>query len=244
MLRPLSVYAAGSLRNALPMILERFSQRFDIDTQLVLGPAGLLRQRIEVGETVDLFASANRAHPQRLFVRGLTGEPRRFSRNSLCIIMKNEAELTGRDWLEALMDERFILATSTPHSDPSGDYAVELFQRIDAIHPGCGRKLIARARHLVGGNFSSPIPKGQQPAPYLIRSGQADIFIGYGNNRRQLEQYDDVKIVTIPPPYQIEIEYCLCVMNSAPKLATMLADFILSDDGQRCLQQAGFKSLD
>lgn len=239
----LSIYAAGSLRYAFTDLLQAFTRQFNIQTEVTFAPAGLLAQRIEQGGKVDLFASANREHPQRLFEQGLSRYTKHFTNNSLCIVMKNSPELTEQPWLSALCDERFILGTSTPGSDPSGDYSVQLFELIEHSHPGTGTKLCQRARHLVGGDIYSTLPKDVLPAAYLIGTGQADMFIGYTNNLSALRQQADLHIIEIPAPYDIKIEYGLCVMQSASAEADVLSDFILSPEGQSYLIARGFKPL-
>lgn len=60
---PLPLLAAGGLRLALTPLLNHFTQLTGIEVEAQYGPAGLLRERIEVGEPCALFASANREHP-------------------------------------------------------------------------------------------------------------------------------------------------------------------------------------
>nr|WED69291.1 substrate-binding domain-containing protein [Pectobacterium colocasium] len=126
MTNPLRLYAAGSLRLALTPLLATFSERYAVDVVPTFGPAGLLSEKIIHGDAVDIFASANCAHPLRLKALGLVEETRVFTRNHLCIVMRNVPELTSQSWLMALLDPRFVLSTSTPGSDPGGDYAFEL----------------------------------------------------------------------------------------------------------------------
>lgn len=72
------------------------------------------------GDAVDIFASANCAHPLRLKALGLAEETTVFTRNHLCIVMRNVPELTTQFWLMALRDPRFVLSTSTPAAIPWG----------------------------------------------------------------------------------------------------------------------------
>ena len=236
----LSIYAAGSLRYAFTELLAQFETNYGIATQVTLGPAGLLAQRIEQGDSVDLFASANLQHPQRLVEKGFALSSQHFIDNTLCIVMRNVPELTQQNWLSALADERFILATSTPNSDPSGDYTVQLFEQIEMYHQGIGFRLLQRAKHLVGGAVQSNLPVNTFPAAYFIDKGEADIFIGYRNNVAQLSAYDYLHIVDIPAPYTIDVHYGLCVLKAAQKDTQLLADFILSQTGQQSLTKWGF----
>ena len=63
---PVSVFAAGSLKAALSELARAFQHQYEIPVQATFGPSGLLRERIEAGEPVQVFASANMQHPQKL----------------------------------------------------------------------------------------------------------------------------------------------------------------------------------
>ncbi|MGB3390481.1 MAG: substrate-binding domain-containing protein, partial [Pseudaminobacter sp.] len=61
----LTVHAAGSLRNVLPVLTAAFKEGQGVEFVVRHGPAGLLRERIEAGDRPDLFLSANFGHPAR-----------------------------------------------------------------------------------------------------------------------------------------------------------------------------------
>lgn len=193
---------------------------------------------------MDLFASANCAHPLRLKNLGLAEETARFTRNQLCIVMRNIPELTSQSWLMALRDPRFILSTSTPGSDPGGDYAVQLFERIEHLHRGWGTALRERARALVGGPASESVPAGMVAASWLIRSGRADIHIGYASYLPLLLDQPDLHVLQLPAPYRIDADYMLALIKPARSEARLLAGYIQSPEGQGFLLNNGFTALD
>lgn len=237
------LFAAGSLRRAFTPLLEAFSQRYGIDIAPTFGPAGLLSERIIHGETADIFASANCAHPLRLKNLGLAEETAPFTRNQLCTVMRNIPELTSQSWLMALRDPRFILSTSTPGSDPGGDYAVQLFERIEHLHRGWGEELRERARALVGGPSSAAVPDGMTAGSWLIRSGQADIHIGYASYMPLLINQPDLHVRQLPAPYRIDADYMLALLRPARHETRLLANYILSPEGQGFLLNNGFTPL-
>lgn len=240
---PLRLYAAGSLRNALTPLLAAFSESHALDVMTTFGPAGLLSEKIEQGDAVDLFASANCAHPLRLKMLGLAHDTVVFTRNHLCIAMRNVPQLTSQHWLSALCDPRFVLSTSTPGSDPGGDYAFQLFERIEQHHPGTGRLLRDRAKPLVGGSMTHHVPPGMTAGSYLIRSGLSDMHIGYSSYLPLLLNQPDLHVVVVPSPYNITAEYMLALLNPVRSEARLLADTILSPQGQDFLVSNGFTAL-
>lgn len=237
------LYAAGSLRRAFLPLLHAFSQRYGIDIASTFGPAGLLSERIIRGETADIFACANCAHPLRLKTLGLAEETALFTRNQLCIVMRNIPELTNQPWLMALRDPRFIISTSTPGSDPGGDYAVQLFERIEHLHYGWGEELRKRSRALVGGPTSTAVPDGMTAGSWLIRSGQADIHIGYASYIPLLIDQPDLHILQLPAPYRIDADYMLALIKPSRHETRLLADYIQSPEGQGFLLDNGFTPL-
>lgn len=231
------LFAAGSLRGAFGPLLAAFQAQTGERVEAVFGPAGLLRERIEAGERPHIFASANLAHPQRLVSLQLSSRVEPFARNRLCATVRNIAGLTEPPLLEVLLDSRWRVATSTPGADPSGDYAQQLFERIERLAPGQGGALQQRALTLVGGASSAPLPADRLAAEYLLNSGQADIFLGYASYGAALAGYPELLVRQLPTPLAIEADYGLCLLDAR---AQPLAEFILAEQGQGILRQQGF----
>ena len=233
----LNVLAAGSLRSVWRPLMQVFTQQTGIAVHSQFGPAGLLRQRIEQGESVDLFASANLAHPQSLLAQGLAQGIASFTSNRLCLTVRRGLKPEHSDWLEYLRDRTLRIGTSTPLADPSGDYTWQLFARLEQQHPGLGEQLRQLALPLVGGAQSAPVPEGELAAAWLIRSNQCDMFIGYASYGRRLEACADLQLIAIPEEDNIQADYALaqCSAKAAP-----LSEFILSTTAQEYLRREGF----
>jgi molybdate transport system substrate-binding protein len=177
----LTLLAAGSLKSAFIPLLARFQQQTGIPVEVHFGPAGLLRERIEGGEPCSVFASANSQHPQALRQAGLAGACYLFARNQLMLTARHGATTETREWMALLSDPDLRLAISTPGCDPSGDYTWQLFSHIEERCPGVGAAIMARARPLVGGRDSLPVPAGEIAGAWLIRENLTDLFIGYAH---------------------------------------------------------------
>jgi len=83
-----SLYAAGSLHEAMADIAKAFTQSTGIVVDQTFGSSGLLRQRIENGEVADMFASADTASPEQLAREGKGGPVTVFTRNRMCLAVK------------------------------------------------------------------------------------------------------------------------------------------------------------
>jgi ABC-type molybdate transport system substrate-binding protein len=128
----IAVYAAGSLRAAFNEIAAAFEKSASTPVRLTLGASGLLRDRLARGEAGQVFASANMEHPQALAASSRAEEVRPFARNALCVLASPSFSLQGKSLARRLLDPDIRLGTSTPRADPSGDYAFEMFERIES----------------------------------------------------------------------------------------------------------------
>ncbi|MEB6380930.1 molybdate ABC transporter substrate-binding protein [Leclercia adecarboxylata] len=223
------VLAAGSLRRVWPQLMAHFPE--PVETRF--GPAGLLRERIESGEACDLFASANIAHPQALLAAGRAQSVAAFASNKLCLTVRSDVLRDGDDWRSVLTRDALRIATSTAGADPSGDYTQTLFTRMGDD----GEAVRKRARALVGGRDSLPVPTGRLAAEWIILEGRAEIFIGYASYAARLREIAGLSVIDIPDPFNPCAAYACAVMRSQGQA---LADFLQSDKSKTILQQAGF----
>ena len=159
------VFAAGSLRSAMTEVAKAFeAAHASASVKLVFGASGLLKDRIAAGERADVFASAKMAHPQALAAAGKASPAQRFTRNTLCALVSPKVNVTPETLVDRMLDPAVKLGTSTPKADPSGDYAVMMFERVEQQgRTGAFAALNAKALHLTGGPNSPPPPAGTRP---------------------------------------------------------------------------------
>ncbi|QFT78991.1 Molybdate-binding periplasmic protein precursor [Roseovarius sp. THAF27] len=232
----LSLYAAGSLKAALSDVAADFAETYGTPVATSFGPSGLMRERIEAGETAHVFASANMRHPRTLESTGKGGPVALFARNRLCGLARPEVEATSETLLDVMLDENIRLGTSTPKADPSGDYAFQLFDK-----SGHADALRAKALQLTGGPDSATPPEGRSTYAWVLDSDQADLFLTYCTNAvLARKEVPDLQIVQVPDPLSVGADYGLIVLDGAPPEASKLALHILSPAGQSVLAEYGF----
>lgn len=234
------VYAAGSLKRAFTVLFERFEQDSGLSVHAQFGPAGLLRERLQKGERADLFASADRASPARLVALGLAVNSQRFARNKLCAVVSTDSGITSATLLAAMLNPRLTVGTSTPVLDPSGDYAVAVFDKAGQLQEGASDILKNKAVALVGGRTPTPIPDGWVASEYLVASGAADIFLSYASYRDAIERSDRTRIIELPDALQVQADYVMTSMNPESEQVRALREFIMGESGQKILKQFGF----
>src|SRR6266853_1250485 len=90
----LVLFGAGSLREVMTQIAADYQARHGAMVHTEFGPSGLMRERIERGERVDLFASADMGHPLKLREQGRATTVAMFTRNMLCAMAMPHVGLT------------------------------------------------------------------------------------------------------------------------------------------------------
>ena len=235
------LYAAGSLKEALTDVANAFEARTGTKVEAKWGASGLLKNEITAGAKADIFASANMEHPQELFDDGTGGPPVRFARNKMCALVKPGLDITTANLLQRMLDPKIKLATSTPRADPSGDYAVQVFTKTEALKPGSQDILENKSLKLTGAKTSAVPPQGRNAYGWHIDQGRADIFLTYCTNAIVARsQYPDQQVVELPDALSVSADYGLTVISGAPPAAADFVEFILSPDGQKILAEHGF----
>ena len=119
-----------------------------------------------------------------------------------------------------MLDPAIKLGTSTPKADPSGDYAFELFERVErtgAAPAGAARALAAKALQLTGGPDSPPPPPGRNVYGMLVATGQADVFLTYCTNAVVAAAEEPaLQVIEVPAAINVSAEYGLAVRRERP----------------------------
>jgi molybdate transport system substrate-binding protein len=246
----LTLYAAGSLTNALTEVSHDFTQDTGIEVNTVFGPSGIREQAIETelqqGQpTADVFASADLGNPQKLYNQGLSTQPVEFAQNKIVAVFSSkysQTKITPDMVLDYLLDPSVKLGTSTPVADPLGDYTQEIFELADSVKPGSFDILNNKALRLTGGPNSPIVPSGQDSLVYFLDiTQQADVFLTYYTGSLTSQAIDpNLQVVELPDYLSVLAPYGLTTIKNADPDAQKLADYILSPKGQQVLRKYGF----
>lgn len=236
-----SVHAAGSLKTVFTQLGKLYAEQGGAAPRFEFGPSGVLREKIAGGAKADVFASANMSHPQTFVDAGKAAKVERFARNELCLLVRPGLAVTPGNALDHMLRRDLKLGMSTPKADPSGDYAVQMFERADALRPGAGRALLARGRTLTGAADSPKPPGGRNAYAWVVDSGQADLFVTYCTNVRLAKQeLPALQEVTLPPELAVGADYGLVVLSGAGSEGERFARFLLSAPARAVLAADGF----
>jgi molybdate transport system substrate-binding protein len=238
--RKLTVFAAGSLREALGAIAEDFGGAHKIQIRTEFGPSGRMRERIERGEQADLFASADIGHARTLVEQGRAIVMAMFARNSICALGPKELGLAEATIVDKLLDRATRIGSSTPKVDPLGDYTVELYHRISQEHAGAADDLMARST-IIEAPSGGPRPRSGDAFADVLQERRVDLEILYCSGRDRFARLLPTATMTsFPPGLQVGPEYALSLLKGADPLAAEFALYMLSPEGQAVFDRFGF----
>ena len=161
------------------------------------GPSGLLRERIEKGEHVDLFASADMGHPLKLLKDGRAIRVAMFTRNTLCLYPLPQVGLTTENFLDHLRDPAVGSGSAPRRQRPTPPATIRgrMFRRAMCYLPGQLRDpqrqgAADRRRPLKDG----PVD-GKDPTVAALASGRVHIVIGYCTSAKlRLSQMAELQV--------------------------------------------------
>lgn len=235
------VYSAGSLREALTEVAKNYEARTGQKIELTFGASGLLRERIEQGEPAEVFASADTDHPRRLASGGNWQEPTVFVRNGLCALTSDKLRSTPNTLLETMLSAQVRVGTSTPKTDPAGDYAWTLFRKADSLQAGAYKTLDEKALKLTGGADSPKPPPGQSTYAWVMDQGQADLFLTYCTNAMAAQrEVPRLQVVQLPSNLQVGAAYGVTVRVDATPSAKSFARALMAPTAQDVFKRYGF----
>jgi molybdate transport system substrate-binding protein len=236
-----TLYAAGSLKAALTDVAKAYEAGSGNKVDAKFGPSGLLKDEIAGGAKSDVFASANMEHPKALHDAGKSAPVVLFTRNRLCALVKAGLVLDPASLLTFMLDANVKLGISTPKADPSGDYAIDVFRKAEALKPGAQAALEKKAFQLTGAKDSAAPPAGRSVYGWHVAEGRADIFLTYCTNAVAAQKENaGQQIVALPETIAVGADYGMTVMNGTAAPAAALAQFIMSAPGQKILAGYGF----
>ena len=159
-------------------------------------------------------------HPQALSAAGKSGPVTLFTRNRLCALVRPGLDVTSDTLLARMLDPQIKVGTSTPKSDPSGDYAFEVFAKAETFKPGARVALDGKALKLTGAADSVAAPAGRTVYGWHVAEGRADIFLTYCTNAVEArKQNPGQQNIALPGNLAVGADYGMTVINGAPPAA-------------------------
>lgn len=233
-----TIFSAGSLRGVVGELATQVQSAYGIRVAATFGGSGALRDRIMQGAHADLLLSADLASPRKLAAAGRTVVPAlAFARNRICVVAPRSAGVTADNLVEHLRAPGTRTWTSTPVVDPGGDYAAAMFDAIDALHPGAGARLKARAKAVRDATANTA--PGPDHFATLFAQHRIDLLVTYCSGVPKLEQQDPT-LTSLPVPARLDPHPVdgMAVLSDRPAVLRV-ALYLLSQRGQAIVAHNG-----
>ncbi|GAA2094332.1 MULTISPECIES: molybdate ABC transporter substrate-binding protein [Brevibacterium] len=219
--RTLTVFAAASLTDTFEQLTDAFSEQHDgVDVQLSFAGSSDLVAQITEGAPADVVATADERTMQQLVDDSLlTGEPTPFVTNVLEIAVP-EGNPEGVSSLTDLANPDLDVVVCAPQV-PCG-------AATEKVEEASGVRL-------------SPVSEEPQVTDVLgkVAGGQADAGLVY---RTDAAGSDAVEGIAFPEAQDAVNTYPIAPVadSASPALAQEFVDFVLSEEGWRIFEEAGF----
>jgi molybdate transport system substrate-binding protein len=226
---PLRVAAASDLQDALPALVERFTEVTRIEVSLTFGASGQLAEQIKAGAPFDVFLSANRTFVEKLADGGdvRPDSVRPYAVGSLVLAVRGEAADAVKGLSDLSGPSVRKVAIANPESAPYGRAGKQALERA-GLWETVGPKVVQ----------SETVRQALQ----FVETGNADAgFVGLASARAA-----KVKIVEVDRALYDPIVQALGVVSRSKRVddAEAFAQFVLGEAGQAMLVKYGFSRPD
>lgn len=232
--RPLVVFAAASLRDAVDEAVRRFEDIHPgVIVQVNVGSSTALRTQIEQGARVDVFLSADEANAAALVGAGLApGPPVEFARTSLSIVVPIDDPAGISSPLDLGRPGLKIIAAGD--AVPLTAYATRAVEALGTT-PGYPPDFATS----VVDNIVTREPDARAVVT-KVELGEGDAAIVYTTDARRSRH---VRIIEIPAPANVTVSYAGLVLTAALRGddARAFIAWLSGPEGQAVLVDLGFE---
>lgn len=224
----LTIATSANMQFAMAELVIAFENKTGNKVDLVISSSGKLTAQIMVGAPYDLFFSADKKFPQKLFEDELTiGEPAVYAYGKL-------VQYTSLDSADAFSDQNvnkdFKIALANPKTAPYGQAAVEYLKTV-------GNYEELKSHFIFGESIA-------QVNQFLV-SGAAEM--GFTTlSAMHMPPFNEKGFWReIPSPTYSPIAQSMVRLkrgNSAPKISEAFFNFVLSTEGQEILNKFGYST--
>jgi molybdate transport system substrate-binding protein len=229
----LTVLAASSLTDAFGKLESTFEeQNQGVDVQMSFASSSELLAQIQQGAPADVFASADEVKMDTAVEKGLVTDPETFVSNRPVVIVPVGNPAGIRELRDlANSGTRLVLAEDRV---PITEYAKDVLANADIEY---------------GGGFEQAVLDNIVSREVNVRAsanrvslGEADATFVYVSDVNE-DIRDSVEVIGIPENLNVRATYPIAILEESqnPELAQRWVDLVLSDEGQRVLEEYGFE---
>ena len=227
----LTVSAAASLQPALEAIAPQFNQAHpDIVAEYNFAASGALQQQIEQGAAADVFFSAATQQMDALEEKALIASESRqdIVSNRLVLIESANAQTKVKNFAQLKSADINGLAVGEFRSVPAGQYARQVFERLDLLGP-------LQSKFVFGNTVRNVLS--------AVESGNAELGVVYATDAALS---DRVNVIAVAPKNtHTPIVYPIAIVKTSPNpdAAQAFVDFLTTERAQTDFETFGFKAF-
>lgn len=222
----LLVSAAASLKEVMEEIKPLYEKNADVNLTYNFGASGALLQQIEQGAPADIFISAADRQINTLEQNGalLPGTRANLANNRLAIVVPNgRSGVTSINSLRKPEIKR--IAIGEPRSVPAGQYAEQVFQKLNILNE-------VKPKLVYANNVRQVLA--------AVESGNADAGLVYITDAKLSDKVRTVVIVS--DTYHSRIVYPMAVLKRSknPDAARAFVKYLSGEEAKGVLRKYGF----
>lgn len=223
---PLRIAAASDLRDALPVLARRFTEKTGVEVVPTFGASGQLAEQIKAGAPFDVFLAANLKFVRDLadagFVRPDSVAP--YAQGSLVLAVHRESGSPIETMADLKKPEVKKIALANPSFAPYGAAGKQALERA-GLWPDVEPKIVQA--------------ESVRQALQFVQSGNAEA----GLVGRAIADVPEVRVVEVDPGLHDPIVQGLGIVSrSRSANAGAFREFLLSPDGRAILAGFGFRA--
>jgi molybdate transport system substrate-binding protein len=226
--KKLLVFAAASLADALPEVIEIFEKREGVSIDISYGGSHALARQIDAGAPADLFISAGEVSLKKLIEDEDFYEEVPILSNRLVLAVRQDMDKEFSSITQ--LKESWVgrLAIADPGLSPAGRYAKEALE-------SAGIWELIQSKLVIGADVRSVI--------VYLESGNVDAALVYASDitsRTRVDSFDIIPTATYGP-----IVYPAVILSSSDKgsLASSLLNFLQGRESMEIFRSHGFDTI-
>lgn len=224
----MTVFAAASLTDVMQELAETYeADHPGVKIIFNFASSGALQTQIEQGAPCDLFASAGKKQVDTLVEKGFI-EPESvqlFAYNRLVAVTPKDSPVKAESLEDLLQPEIRQIGIGDPGSVPAGQYSMEVLTNRE-LADELQDKLV----------YANNVRQVLQ----YVEQGEVELGFVYATDAAMSEGV--TVSFTVPEADHQPITYPICVMKESAQgeLAAEFAQWVLSEAGQKVLEEYGF----
>lgn len=195
----LTIFSPGSLGHILPTLVDQTTR----DYRILQGPSGQLRNRIEAGESFDLFFSTQLDHCQALHAQGLLSDYAPLGLNETVLVAQRARWRAYPDLRSFLMAANGLSVSTTGMLSESKQ-TPPILAKLACFLNQSDSMIQQRVRRITGGRETPNAPAGRDQYGWIMEHESVEALLTYLSNAL-VTVHDNPNLTIIRVPHELHV---------------------------------------